>query len=125
VPSRVHVTKQQILAGRQEVLALHMGEPVEEYIVQLVMASRNPSRYNDKLARRISYGASPRATIALDLCARAHAWLEGRDYVSPEDVQSVAADVLRHRILISFEAEAEGVTADGVIGDLLRLVPVA
>ncbi len=104
---------------------MHMGESVEEYAVQLVLASRDPSPYSEALARRISFGASPRATIALDRCARAYAWLQGRDYVSPEDVQAVAYDVLRHRILVSFEAEAEGITSDGIIGDLLRLVPVA
>jgi len=121
----LQLTKEQIFAARKEVLALHMGESVEEYIVQLVLASRSPSRYDPALARRISYGASPRATIALDLCARAYAWLQGKDYVSPEDVQAVAYDVLRHRILVSFEAEAEGVNSDAVIGELLRLVPVA
>jgi len=121
----LQVSKQQILAARREVLAMHMARSVEEYIVQLVLASRDPSRYDAALARRINFGASPRATIALDLCARAHAWLDGKDYVSPDDVQAVAHDVLRHRVLVSFEAEAEGITSDGIIGDLLRLVPVA
>jgi MoxR-like ATPase len=121
----LQLTTEQIFAARQEVLAMHMGAAVEEYAVQLVLASRDPSRYDGELARRISYGASPRATIALDRCARAYAWLQGRDYVSPEDIQAVAHDVLRHRILVSFEAEAEGVTSDGIISDLLRLVPVA
>ena len=121
----LQLTTEQIFAARKEVLAMHMGESVEEYLVQLVLASRDPSRYSEALARRINFGASPRATIALDRCARAYAWLQGKDYVSPEDVQAMAYDVLRHRILISFEAEAEGVTPDGVIGDLLRLIPVA
>jgi MoxR-like ATPase len=124
-PPPLQITTGQILAARREVLSLHMAEAVEEYIVQLVSASRNLARFNAAFARRINYGASPRATIALDRCARACAWLHGRDYVSPEDVQSVAHDVLRHRILISFEAEAEGLTPDGIIDDLLRLVPVA
>ncbi|HGX92823.1 MAG TPA: AAA family ATPase, partial [Candidatus Tenderia sp.] len=92
---------------------------------QLVLASRDPAPYSAALARWVSYGASPRATIALDRCARAHAWLEGRDYVSPADVQAVAFDVLRHRVLVSFEAEAEGRNADDVIGELLTLIPVA
>ncbi len=121
----LQLTTEQIFAARKEVLGMHMGESVEEYVVQLVLASRDPSRYSEALARRINFGASPRATIALDRCARAHAWLQGKDYVSPEDVQAVAYDVLRHRILISFEAEAEGITPDGIIGDLLRLIPVA
>ncbi len=121
----VALSKAQILAARQEVLHIHMAEPVEEYLVQLVLASRNPAPYSPALARWVSYGASPRATIAIDRCARAHAWLEGRDYVSPADVQAVAFDVLRHRVLISFEAEAEGMDADDVIRELLKLIPVA
>jgi len=123
--SGVALSKAQIFAARQEVLSIHMAEPVEEYLVQLVLASRDPAPYSAALARWVSYGASPRATIALDRCARAHAWLEGRDYVSPADVQAVAFDVLRHRVLISFEAEAEGMDADDVIRELLKLIPVA
>ncbi len=121
----LELSKAQIFAARQEVLRIHMAEPVEEYLVQLVLASRDPAPYSPALARWVSYGASPRATIALDRCARAHAWLDGRDYVSPADVQAVAFDVLRHRVLISFEAEAEGMTADDVIRELLKLIPVA
>ena len=79
----------------------------------------------DDRARWISYGASPRGTIALDRCARAQAWLQGRDYVSPEDIQAVVFDTLRHRILLSFEAEAEGLTSDDVIHELVRRVPVS
>ncbi len=123
--TEVALSKAQIFAARQEVLRIHMAEPVEEYLVQLVLASRDPAPYSAELARWVSYGASPRATIALDRCARAHAWLEGRDYVSPADVQAVAFDVLRHRVLISFEAEAEGMSADDVIRELLKLIPVA
>ena len=119
------VSKAQIFAARRALLDMHMGEAVEEYIVQLVLASRDASRYDERLAGLIQFGASPRATIALDRCARARAWLDGKDYVAPEDVQVVAPDVLRHRILISFEAEAEGVTSDTIVDDLLRLVPVA
>ncbi len=104
---------------------MHMAPAVEEYIVQLVIATRNPGAYSDDLAHWLDYGGSPRATIALDRCARAHAWLRGRDFVSPDDVQAVAADVLRHRLLLSFEAEAAGVRSDQVIEELLRLVPAA
>jgi MoxR-like ATPase len=124
-PPVLQVSREQIFAARKEVLAMHMSEAVEEYAVQLVLGSRDSSRYSQTLARRINFGASPRATIALDRCARAHAWLQGRDYVSPEDVQWVAHDVLRHRILVSFEGEAEGVTSDTIIDELLQLVPVA
>jgi MoxR-like ATPase len=93
-------------------------------MVQLVIATRSPQRYSEQLADWIEYGGSPRATIALDRCARAHAWLRGQDFVSPDDVQAVVADVLRHRLLLSFEAEANGITPDQVIGELLSLVPV-
>ncbi len=117
--------QESIFSARQEVLALHMAEPVEEYVVQLVIATRQAGNYSAELARWIEYGGSPRATIALDRCARAHAWLNGQDYVTPDNVQAVAADVLRHRLLLSFEAEANGVTADQVITELLALVPVA
>ena len=116
--------QETIFAARQEVLAMHMSSPVEQYIVQLVIASRKPGAYSKQLAGWIEYGGSPRATIALDRCARAHAWLRGRDYVSPDDVQALAADVLRHRLILSFEAQANGVTPDQVIRELLALVPV-
>ena len=99
-----------------------MVSAVEEYIVQLIAATREPERYDDQLAKQIEFGASPRATIALDRCARAHAWLAGRDYVTPEDVQQILPDVLRHRLGLSFSAEAAGVKTDDVITDLLRWV---
>ena len=119
------ISREQIFTAQKEVLALHMAEPVEEYLVQLVLASRDPAPYDKELAALVNYGASPRATIALDRCARAHAWLQGRDYVSPEDVQAIAHDVLRHRILLSYEAEAEGISSDDFIRKLLQLIPVA
>ena len=121
----VLLTQEQIFSAQQEVLSLHMSAAVEEYLIQLVLASRNPSAYGDDLVRWVSYGASPRGTIALDRCARAQAWLQGRDYVSPEDIQAVVFDTLRHRILLSFEAEAEGLTSDDVIHELVRRVPVS
>ena len=114
-----------VFEARQEALALHMAETVEQYIVQLVIASRQPELYAERLGGWIEYGASPRATIALDRCARAHAWLRGQDFVSPDNVQAVASDVLRHRLILSFEAEANGVTPDQVIDELLTLVPAA
>ncbi len=118
------VPQAEIFAARQQLLTLHMAPAVEEYIVQLVMATRQPERYSQQLASWIEFGASPRGTIALDSCARAHAWLQGKDFVSPDDVQAIAADVLRHRLLLSFEAEANGVSADQVIDELLQQVPV-
>ncbi|MEO7431030.1 MAG: MoxR family ATPase [Dokdonella sp.] len=122
-PARV-LSQSQIFAARSEVLDLHLAPQLEEYIVQLVLATRDPSPYGPELARYVAYGASPRGTIALDRCARAHAWLAGRDYVTPEDVHAIAADVLRHRVLLSYEAEAEGINADKVIALLLQRVPL-
>ncbi len=121
----VILSKDQIRQAQNEVLDLHMAEAVEDYMVQLVMASRKPKPYGEDLVRWVNYGASPRGTIALDRCARAHAWLQQRDYVSPEDVQAVVHNVLRHRVLLSFEAEAEGVSSDDFIAELVRRVPVS
>lgn len=118
------VDSDSIFAARQAILAMHMSEAVEEYIVQLVIATRSPEHYDQALANLLDYGASPRATLALDRCARANAWLRGSDFVTPDDVQAVAHDVLRHRIITSFEAEANGISADQVISTLLQKVPV-
>lgn len=120
-----NMSQADIFAARQETLNLHLSEAVEKYIVQLVMATRRPEQYGDDLANWIDYGASPRGTIALERCARAHAWLNNRDFVSPDDVQAIAHDVLRHRILLSFEAEASGMTPNKVINELITRVPVA
>jgi MoxR-like ATPase len=119
------ISQTDIFNARKQVTTIHMSEAVEEYIVQLTMATRHPKKYGDDLARWIDYGASPRATIALDRCSRAHAWLNDKDYVSPDDVRAVLHDVFRHRVLISFEAEAEGISSDQVINELIHRVPVA
>ncbi len=119
------IAEAAIFAARQQVLELYMAEPVERYLVELVLASREPARYSEQLARWLEYGGSPRATIALDRCARALAWLRGSDFVSPDDVQNVAGDILRHRLILSFEAEANGIDADRVVAELLGAVPVA
>jgi MoxR-like ATPase len=118
------VSQQMIFNVRQEVMGLHLSSALEEYIVHLVLATRNPAPYGNQLAQWIKYGASPRATIALDRCARAHAWLQGRDYVSPEDIHAIAYDVLRHRIILTYEAEAEGIDSDLFIQALLDRVAV-
>jgi MoxR-like ATPase len=118
------LTQQHIMAARREVLALHMADNVEQYIVQLIIATRAPEQFDKNLAGMIEYGASPRGTIALDRCARAHAWLRGRDFVSPDDIHAVVHDTLRHRLLLTFEAEADGITRNQVIDKLLQAVPV-
>ncbi len=123
--SEIEPMSQSLLfQARREVLRVHLSEAVEEYLLQLVLATRKPEPYGSELAQWIEYGASPRASIGLDRCARAHAWLAGRDYVSPEDVQEMAFDILRHRLILDYEAEAEGVTPDRVISELLARVPV-
>ena len=119
------IAQQTIFAARQEIMQVHMAEAVEEYLVQLILATRSPEKYGDDLAQWIEYGASPRATIAIDRCARAHAWLNERDFVSPDDIQAIAHDCLRHRIILSYEAEADGHDVDQVITELLNRVPVA
>ncbi len=114
-----------IIRAREDVMRLHMAEPVEEYLLQLIQATRNPKAYGDALDSTIEFGASPRGTIAIDRCARAHAWLNERDYVSPDDIQAVIHDCLRHRIILNYEAEAEGRNTDSVIDQILDLVPVS
>lgn len=121
-PAVVHIDQQSIFEARKAVLSIHMAEDVEKYIIRLIIATREPKRYGDKLASWLQMGVSPRATIALDRCARAHAWLAGRDFVTPEDVQSMAYPVLRHRLLLSYEAQAESIPADHVIKHLLEQV---
>jgi len=119
---RASITQATIFAARHAILELYMAPEVEDYLLHLVMASRQPGAYASELDGWLRFGASPRATLALDRCARALAWLEGRDFVSPEDVQALAPDVLRHRILLSYEAEAEGRTTDAFIAALLERV---
>jgi len=118
------ISQATLFSAREQVLQLHMTPELEAYLVQLVMATRQPEKFDSSVAEWIRYGASPRASISLDRCARAHAWLAGRDYVSPEDIQAIAHDVLRHRIILSFEAEAEGVNTDQVITRILQQVAV-
>ena len=118
------ISQADIFAARQQVLKLHLAESLEHYMVQLVMATRQPAAYSAKLASYIGYGASPRATIALDRCSRARAWLDGRDFVTPEDIQAVFHNVLRHRLILTYAAEAEGISTDQVLNDILELVAV-
>ena len=109
-------------AARAEVLELHLAPELERYLIELVLASRDPAPYGEELARWVSFGASPRATIALDRGSRARAWLVGRDYVSPEDIQAIAHDVLRHRVIVNFHGQSEGVTPDAIVDAVLSHV---
>ena len=125
------ITTEDIMHARKSVLDIYMAAPLDDYIVQLTMSTRRDhtekdteDTLNNDLDQWIDYGVSPRATIALDRCARAHAWLAGKDHVSPDDIQTVIHDVYRHRLLLSYEAEAQGITADQVIDLLVQTVPV-
>ena len=114
-----------IFAARREALDLYVSPALDEYMVQLVCGTRDPGRYGAELIGAVRCGASPRGTLGLDRASRARAWLEGADFVTPEHVQAVAHDVLRHRILLAFEAEASGLTTDALIDTLIERVPVA
>lgn len=117
------LTQKQLFDARKEVMQIYLDDAVEQYLVQLVIATRQPANYDQELARWIDYGASPRATISLERCARASAWLDGRDFVTPDDINSVLHNCLRHRIIISYQAEADGITPDQVIDKIVALVP--
>jgi MoxR-like ATPase len=119
------LSQSEIFSAREQVLNIHMAPSLESYMVDLIIATRQPEKYDDKLKAWLAFGASPRATIALDRCARARAWLHNRDFVSPEDIQAVFHNVLRHRILLSYQAEAEGITSNQVLDHILTLVAVA
>ncbi|MBB1269556.1 MoxR family ATPase [Shewanella sp. SR44-3] len=124
LPTTEPVAQADVFAARDQAMGLYLAEPLEDYIVEIVMATREPARYSAELAKWLEYGVSPRATIALERCARARAWLHNRDFVSPEDIQAVAPNVLRHRLLLSYQAQAEGVTPDRVINHILSQVAV-
>lgn len=113
-----------IEAATKEALGTYLSKEMEEYLVQLIVATRHPEKYDEALSGLVMYGASPRATIALDRCAKINAWISGRDFVTPEDIHAVIYDILRHRIILSFEAQAEGYTSDDIITKLLNVVPL-
>jgi MoxR-like ATPase len=115
---------ESIMQGRQDILGLHLAPELEEYIINIVTTTRNPGVVDDSLQGQVLYGASPRASMGIDRAARAHAWLQGRDFVGPEDIQAIAPDVLRHRIVLSFEAEADGVDTNSVVQRVLDGVGV-
>tara|TARA_R110002126_G_scaffold110918_2_gene248593 strand:+ start:127401 stop:128405 length:1005 start_codon:yes stop_codon:yes gene_type:complete len=121
-PPHKILSQRALFDARQQVLNVHTSDALASYLVDLIVATRDPRRYSDDLARWLRFGASPRATLALDRCSKALAWLDGRDYVTPEDIHLIAHDVLRHRVLLTFEAEAEGISVDTFLDELLRLV---
>jgi len=118
------ISQQVLFAARHEILNIHMSKEVEDYLLAIVLATRDPAPYDEELAGWVNYGVSPRGTIALDRCARAHAWLAGKNYVAPSDIQAVVADIFRHRLLLSFEAEANGIDSDYFIETLLSYIAV-
>jgi MoxR-like ATPase len=117
------VSQEQVFTARHEIMQLHLAEAVEDYIIEIIETTRNPAQYGQELSSWIRWGASPRGAIAIERAARATAWLAERDFVTPEDVQTVAADALRHRILLNYEAEAEGITVQQCIDQILVSVP--
>ncbi len=117
--------QEDLFTARDQVLDIHMSEQLENYIIQLIINTRETANLDKDLDRWLDYGASPRATISLDRCARACAWLEGRDYVTPEDIQKMAYDILRHRLILTYEAEAEGIDTDQVIERVIQVTPIA
>lgn len=123
-PVMQKISQSDLFAARKEILGLYLAEPLEQYLVQLIIATREGAKLDAQLGSWIEFGASPRATIALDKCARAHAWLQGRDFVAPDDIQAVVHNVLRHRIILSYEAQADGITKDQVISRIVELVAV-
>ncbi|MEM1044618.1 MAG: MoxR family ATPase [Pseudomonadota bacterium] len=116
------VPQEAVFDARREIADIHVSDAIERYMADLVYATRTPAAYSEDLARGIEVGGSPRASLALDKCGRAHAWLNGRDFVAPEDVRAVVHDVLRHRLMLSYEAEGEGVTADAATDEIVRQV---
>lgn len=121
----IDLSQEELFEARDQVLDIHMSEELEQYIIQLIINTRDTRDLDKDLDRWLDYGASPRATISLDRCARASAWLADRDYVTPEDIQNMAFDILRHRLILTYEAEAEGVNTDMVIERLIQVTPIA
>ena len=124
IDEQVKVSQEIVFVARKEIHDLHVSENVERYMVALVMATREPMRYDSQLKNWIEIGSSPRASIALDKCSRAYAWMQGKDFVDPDDVRSIVHAVLRHRLILSYEAVAEGVNTDQVVDEIVKQVAV-
>ncbi len=118
------IEPERVLAVRQVVDEIYVDDKIKDYILSIIFATREPDRFKLNLKQYLRFGASPRATIFLTIGARAHAFMHGRGYVTPQDVKSIAHDVLRHRLLVSYEAEAEDLTADDIITQILNALPV-
>jgi MoxR-like ATPase len=118
------IPQQAVLDARAEVLKVFVSEPLEKYLVALIAATRRPDKFGDDLKKWVQVGASPRGTLALDRCCRAHAWLNGRDHATPDDVRAVATECLRHRVMLSYQAAADGVTTDRVVAEVVKQVAV-
>ncbi len=116
------IPQETVFSARREIGGIYVSEPIERYMVELVYATRAPENYSHELRHWIEVGASPRASLALDKCSRTHAWLQGRDYVDPVDVQAILHDVLRHRLMLTYQAQGEGTGPDRVIDEVLELV---
>jgi len=116
------ISQEAVFAARDEIGQIHVSAAIERYMAELVYATRTPAKLSDDLARWIEIGGSPRASLALDKCGRAHAWLNGRDYVDPLDVRAIVHDVFRHRITLSYEAQGDGKTADDITDEIVKLV---
>jgi MoxR-like ATPase len=121
-PKQQRISQDAIFAAREEIAKVQVSAPLQRYMADLVYATRTPDKYSDDLARWIDVGGSPRASLALDKCSRTHAWLNQRDYVDPEDIRSIVHDCLRHRLMLSYEAQGEGVRADQVIDAVVEQV---
>jgi MoxR-like ATPase len=118
------LSQKTLFDARSEVLDVYLSEDLEQYLLQIILGTRHPEHYDKNLAQWLAFGASPRGSIALDRCAKAKAWLSGRNFVTPEDIQNLAVDVLRHRIILTYEAEAEGITSEEFIKQLLSHIAI-
>jgi len=125
LPNAEPIPQETIFKARDEINGIYSSENVERYIVSLISATRYPEKYDQQLANWVEVGASPRGSLALDRCSRVHAWLDGRDHITPDDVRAVIHDCLRHRLILSYEANADSVSADQVIDHMVALVAVA
>jgi len=120
----IRIAQEFVFSAREQIQGIHVSESMQKYIVDLIYSTRQPEKYSEELKKWIEVGASPRGSISLDKCARVHAWFNGHDHVTPDDIRAIVHDVLRHRIKLSYEANAEGVSSNQVISEVVKLVAV-